>query len=259
MTVRARGVAALACAALLALGACGEASTGDSAVALPGTQWDLDVGALGGAGSGDVSSFLAFEDDGRVRGSDGCNDFSGTYEADGTALRFGALASTQRACAGAAQEVATKVSAALTRVRSFQARADTLVLKDGAGDPLLRYRAATAGVAGAWDAVSVLYDDAIRGVLDGTTLTADFGADGKVTGSGGCNTFTGPYEVTGSTLRIGPLGATRKACTEPEGVSAQEAGYLAALQSVVRSEQAGPKLTLFNAKGQMAVTLTRRR
>ena len=256
--MRIAGTAALVCAAGLALGACA-GDPGSGPPALPGTQWELDVGALGGAGSEEVSSFLRFGEDGRVSGSDGCNEFSGAYEADGSTLRLGPLASTQRACAGAAQEVAEKVAPTLDRVRSYDARSDTLVLEDGSGEPLLRYRASTPGVAGAWEATSVLYDDAIRGVLAGTTPTADFGDDGKLTGSGGCNTFSGSYEVDGAALRIGRPASTRRACREPEGVDAQERGYLAALQSVVRFEQAGPKLTLFNAKGQMAVTLARPR
>ena len=249
---------ALLSMAAVALSGCG-ASSGSSSVELPGSQWELDVGALGGAGSEDVSSFLRFGEDGRVSGNDGCNDFTGAYTVDGAALRLGPLASTRKACAGAAQKVADRVSATLEQVRSHEARPDTLVLQDGAGDPVLRYRASTPGVAGAWEVTSVLYDDAIRGVIEGTRLTADFKDAGTVAGSSGCNTFSGPYEEDGARLRIGPLVTTEIACTEPEGVDEQERGYVAALASVVRFEQAGPKLTLFNAKGQMAVTLVRPR
>ena len=57
---------------------------------------------------------------------------------------------------------------------------------------------AASGVAGAWDVTSVLYDDGIRSVIVGTTLTATFGADGHLSGSSGCNTFRGDlrrYEI----------------------------------------------------------------
>lgn len=252
-----RVAALLACAAGLGVGACGEDGSATTQVPLPGTHWLLDVGALGGAGSEDVTSDLAFGEDGRVSGSDGCNRFTGPYEAEGSSLRLGPLASTRKACVGAAEKVASRVSAALDQVRSFSAQPDTLVLQDGSGLPLLRYRANTPGVAGAWEVVSVLYDDAIRSVLGDTRLTADFGDDGKVQGSGGCNTFSGPYEEDGTQLRIGPLAATEKACTAPEGANEQEQGYFAALASVVRFEQVGKTLTLYNAKDQMAVTLTR--
>ena len=71
------------------------------------------------------------------------------------------------------------------------------------------------------------------------------------------DTFRGPYDEQGTKLSVGPLASTRKACKDPEGAQAQEDGYLAALESVVRSEQTGAWLMLSNAEGQMAVTLDR--
>ena len=38
----------------------------------------------------------------------------------------------------------------------------------------------------------------------------------RVSGSGGCNRVSGPYQRTGHSLKIGPLSATRMACIEPE-------------------------------------------
>lgn len=67
-------------------------------------------------------------------------------------------------------------------------------------------------------------------VPDGITATLMFDA-GQASGSGGCNTFNGQYEVTGSdSIRIGPLASTRKACPDP--AMSFEATYLAALQGV---------------------------
>lgn len=255
--MRAAALIALCVIAALAVAGCGEDAPKASTAPLPGTQWQLDTTALEIDGAESVSSFLAFGEDTRASGSDGCNEFSGPYEVDGPSLRFGPLASTQRACFGAAQAVAALVAPALEQVRSYATQAGTLILEDGGGEPLLRYRASVPGIDGPWEAVSVLYGDAIRGVIEGTTPTADFGADGRVTGSGGCNTFSGPFTAGGRRLQVGPLASTRKACSEPEGADEQERGYLAALESAVRFEQAGPKLTLFNAKGQMAVTLVR--
>ena len=40
-------------------------------------------------------------------------------------------------------------------------------------------------------------------------------ADGRVEGSTGCNTFTGPYRAGGSTVAFGPLVATLRACADP--------------------------------------------
>ena len=251
--------AALALAALMS--ACG-GSEKESAVApsgggaLTGRQWELDGAALGISGSESVSSWIRFEQ-GRVTGNDGCNQFSGSYTQEGSQLTLGPLAGTQMACPGAAGAVAQRVTAALGRVERYAVSGAKLDLIASAGATVLRYHEGRAGLEGAWDAASVLYDDAIRSVLGGTTLTATFAADGRVSGSSGCNTFHGTYDEQGTKLSVGPLASTRRACKDPEGAQAQEKGYLAALESAVRVEQAGTRLTLFNAEGQMAVTLER--
>jgi len=103
----------------------------------------------------------------------------------------------------------------------------------------------------------VLYDDAIRSVVAGVELTAEFSADDTISGSTGCNSFHGPYTLEGRSLNVGTLSATMKACPTTEA-SKQEAGYLSALESAVRIDQVASGLTLLNAKGQKAVSLTRK-
>src|SRR3954447_18671211 len=87
--------------------ACGDedSSPGASpgATKLAGTQWVLDVSALGVSGAASLSSWIAF-DRGHVSGNDCCNAFSGSYELHGSKLSFGPLAGTKKACGGAAGE-----------------------------------------------------------------------------------------------------------------------------------------------------------
>ena len=229
------------------------ASTGGTE--LVGTQWVLDVSAFGVSGAGSVNSWIAFAR-GSVSGNDGCNAFSGSYEVDGSKLMVGPLAGTKKACSGPAEEVSREVTTALARVRAYEIRADTLRMKDAGGQTVLSYVASTPGVEGNWTVISVLYDDAIRSVVVDTDLTADFSADGMISGNTGCNSFRGDYTLEGEKLRVGALTATKNDCPTTQAAE-QEAGYLAALESAVRIEQAGPELTLLNAKGQKAVTLTR--
>jgi heat shock protein HslJ len=72
--------------------------------------------------------------------------------------------------------------------------------------------------------------------IAGTTTLADsrptmaFGEDRSVTGSGGCNTYQGPYAVSGMEMAIGPLASTKMACESPAGDI--EVTYLAALDAV---------------------------
>jgi heat shock protein HslJ len=67
-------------------------------------------------------------------------------------------------------------------------------------------------------------------VLPGTEITAVFGADGKLTGSAGCNHYFASYQVSGNGIKTGLIGSTLMYCTEPADVMAQETTYLKLLQ-----------------------------
>lgn len=45
----------------------------------------------------------------------------------------------------------------------------------------------------------------------------EFGADGQIAGSTGCNSMTGTYAVDGASLSFGPLATTKRACEAPHG------------------------------------------
>ncbi|MFM8322209.1 MAG: META domain-containing protein [Chloroflexota bacterium] len=68
-------------------------------------------------------------------------------------------------------------------------------------------------------------------VETGVTVTAQFGPDGALNGFGGCNTFFGSYELTGDTIKIGPLGSTMMACEQ--GMN-QETLVMSALQMATK-------------------------
>lgn len=52
-------------------------------------------------------------------------------------------------------------------------------------------------------------------VPEGVAPIIQFRSDGDLTGTGGCNRFTGTYAVDGGNLVVSPLAATRMACPEP--------------------------------------------
>jgi heat shock protein HslJ len=70
--------------------------------------------------------------------------------------------------------------------------------------------------------------------IGGATTIADgpptmsFGADGVVSGTTGCNTYTGSYKLDGSSITIGPLAMTLMLCQGAAG--AQETAFSAAFQ-----------------------------
>lgn len=81
----------------------------------------------------------------------------------------------------------------------------------------------------------------------GVTVTAAFAA-GTIAGTGGCNTYSGPYTVDGAKIDIGQLRTTLKACVGPE--ADVETAYFAALENVATFTATTDALTLFDSSGK---------
>ena len=69
--------------------------------------------------------------------------------------------------------------------------------------------------------------------VNGTTVIPDapptmlFGADGMVSGTGGCNQYSGPYTTDGGSIAVGDLASTLMLCEGDRGT--QEGAFMAAL------------------------------
>lgn len=84
--------------------------------------------------------------------------------------------------------------------------------------------------------------------LADVSVTASFAADGSLSGSGGCNSYSTTYSVDGSSLTVSPqIAATMMACPDP--VMNQETAYFQALTSVATFAIDGETLTLSGADG----------
>ncbi len=90
----------------------------------------------------------------------------------------------------------------------------------------------TGGASGlVFRAVSFGPAGAEQPVIAGTEITAVFDEPTRtVSGSAGCNRFTGPLNPQGGFFTVGPLATTLMICDAPEDIMAQEAAFLAALQ-----------------------------
>ena len=78
-----------------------------------------------------------------------------------------------------------------------------------------------------------------------------FEDESRLSGSGGCNRFSGPYVMDGARIRrAGPFISTEMACAQRE-LNAQEVAFLNALGLVVHYEIAGRTLSLFSAGGRV--------
>ena len=58
--------------------------------------------------------------------------------------------------------------------------------------------------------------------------TMTFGADGRIEGTGGCNSYGGPYKLDGAAIDVGELASTMMMCTD-QSIGAQETALFAAL------------------------------
>lgn len=225
---------------------------------LAGTQWILET--MGGAAPvPNTRVTLNFVSEGQLAGSDGCNRFTGPYTVDGAALTLGPLGSTMMACSEPIMQQANAFSRVLAETRSFAIVNARLSLMDGGGATLAVFAAQSTALAGTkWDVTNFNNgNQAVVGPLEGTTLTVAFGDDGTVSGSAGCNNFTGGFTQKELTVAIGPLASTMKMCTEPAGVMEQEAQFVKALESAATIQLDGDMLTLRTKEDAMAVVLRR--
>jgi heat shock protein HslJ len=204
-------------------------------------------------GSGITTQFTS---DGKISGSAGCNQYSGTYTISGTSMQISStLSSTRMACAQEIMDQETAYLKALGEVKMYTVSETELLLSDANNKSILVYKPQPQDLVGsAWEVIG--YNNgkqAVISVLTGTTLTIKFDKDGNVSGNAGCNTFSGAYTLTGNQIKIGPLASTLMACSDPAGIMDQESQFLTALQSAATYQIEGMVLELRNSDGALAV------
>ena len=92
-----------------------------------------------------------------------------------------------------------------------------------------------------------------RPVIAGTEIVATFRAGG-VSGSAGCNTYSGSYQVSGSAISFSAISTTLRACGEPAGIMEQEQAYLAALGRTATFTVTSSALTFRAADGSVVLS-----
>ena len=251
-----------AAAAVLVLAACvpvtreGAAAPAPAGDPLAGSAWVLSE-LNGQPLVADTTVTLQFGTDGRASGTDGCNRYSGGYSVDGDTIQFSPNAAmTMMACPAPIMDQATAYMAALTGAATYVVDGASLTLVDAAGVTTAVFDAQNTDLAGtAWDVIAYNNgNQAVVSVVLGTSLTANFGTDGAVSGTAGCNNFSGGYKAdSAGAIQIGPLMSTMMACSDPAGVMEQEMQYLAALQSAATYRMEGDSMEMRTADGALAV------
>lgn len=249
--------------AVLMLGACGiAAGPSDTATAssegLDGVVWVLDE--LDGAPpASDTPVTVEFNGFGSLGGTGGCNNYSGSYELSGTTIDVGSdLASTMMACPGPVMDVEQAFFTALHEAKGVAVEGDRLTLSDADGNTLATFTAQSQDLAGtSWRITA--YNNGKGGVvtvIDGTEAAVSFVQDGTVTGTGGCNSFSGAYTTGDGIVTISSLSATKKQCDEPDGVMGQDKRIRSVLRDASTYLVVGDRLELRLADGSIGMDAT---
>jgi putative lipoprotein len=112
----------------------------DTAVAAPpkiGGPWFVEYIGSRPVIDRSPANFL-FDDNGQVSGNASCNQFTGSYEASDSALAFGLLATTRRACFEALGEQEQRFLATVPLVAKWGIKQGLLELYDVDGEMLIR-------------------------------------------------------------------------------------------------------------------------
>ena len=236
--------------------------TGNDMV-LDGTKWVLSGSLSNGTLAPPLAgTTITLEFTGEtISGSAGCNHYFADYRLRGTAITVGPAGSTEMACMEpGVMEQESAYLTTLPRAATVAIAGDTLTFSDSAGTTILAFTRRVPPppeplVGTNWTLDSIYSGDAVSSVISGTSITAIFSDDGKVSGSAGCNRYFGSYTTTGSSLSIGSLGSTKMHCTG-DGIMLQEMQYLAALEKTGGFSIAGTRLSLADANGATLLSFT---
>jgi heat shock protein HslJ len=228
MNGRTSSSAALVLAAALAVSACGGTDElSAEGTADPTGDWVLAEGRGpdGQLTLRETAPVTLSIDGERWGGVAACNSYGGSVTVDGDRVSFDdGVAVTEMACLD--EDVMTLEAAYLAAFQASERvalRAAQLVLSGP--DVELVYEEVPPEpdaelVGTVWHLASLVDglgpDGAVSSVVGEPTL--ELSANGEVQGDTGCNTFSGGYELHGTSLALGPLATTLMACEGPEGV-----------------------------------------
>ena len=202
---------------------------------------------------------VTFDRDGRVSGTVSCNQFSAEYTTSGNQLSIGLAVSTLMYCSSpaGAMDQEQRVLALLPLTAGYTVAGDTLILLDRGGNRLMTLARAASTVDAPlvgtrWRLAGFSDSATARSALAGSSATVVFGADGRITGTTGCNDLSGPYATDDARISIGPLAVTERACLDP-GLMRQERELLEALETAATYDIEGDRLTMIDPSASRTV------
>ena len=200
------------------------AASGAVLIGIEGPKWPL-VEVSGEPVSpkpGERWPFIIFDAaNKRASGFGGCNNFFGSYELDGSSLKFGPVGSTRIFCEGPVGEVEMRFMESLGQTGRWEIRGSTLLHLDGT-KVLARFTKVHEGqkiqaiTGSVWQWAQTLYNNDREVLPKGPkNYTVEFLDNGVLTVKADCNQKGGIYSIRDKRLSIEITHSTMAAC--PEG------------------------------------------
>lgn len=197
---------------------------------------------------------LQFTGDGRLIADAGCNSMQSPVNTSGGAISVESLSMTEMGCDAArhaqdewlAKTLQAKPAWQLDGGKLTVTSASTILVLSDATEPDLVLEGTR------WTLTSLIQGDTVSNQAGMDKAYLEF-AGSKVTGSTGCNSLSGPATVSGSSMQLGPIGLTRKACSGD--AATVEQAMVNVLKGTVNFSIEGSQLTL-NGSGGAGLQLT---
>ncbi|MCP1661708.1 MAG: META domain-containing protein [Methanocalculus sp. MSAO_Arc1] len=233
----------------------------DPSAELPGSDWQLETFIDSETASSlvlETTITLSFDHEG-ISGSAGCNRYVGTYTLDGSTIEFGPVGATKMYCGEpGVMDQESRYLSYLENMSSVLIKGDRLTLTDDEGDQSLvftRMQPTDPLSSTKWKLASITQDGQTIKAHTERAVTAAFDGE-RITGSGGCNSYSAEYLLDGCKMTIGLPVSTLVYCDIP-GVMDQESHYFSLLPEVSGYERDGDHLVLYTGNETTRLSFTR--
>lgn len=202
---------------------------------------------------------LWFTDDGRLVANAGCNTLQGNVQAADGKLAFkdGSLSMTEMGCDAPRHKQDEWLAKILEATPSWKLDKTTLTVTSGTTViTLVDKKVAKPDLAleGTKWTVNTVFTGDVAANSVGLDKAYLVFADGKVTGSTGCNNLHGTAEVSGTDITFGPIATTKMGC--PDNATEIEKSVLRVLKRTVPFSIDSDSLLLNHPKGANGLGLT---
>lgn len=203
----------------------------------------------------DLSRITATFDGMNISGSAGCNQYKATIEEKDGAITISAPAATRMYCQPEVMNEESQYLKNLERIIHYKIIDDNLLLFDAENHPIISYTRYEEKdtFPFSYDTPFILTrifrEDQLKYAFLALKTMIEFHPDGTFTGNGGCNEFSGTYNLTANTITFAPVTITKKACNKSR--LNQEKSLLDIMKGTLGYEIRNDNLILINDAGEV--------